>query len=119
MIFDAADREQALKWHQPRTTSDLIAASARTDGGGRTVLAQEICCGALDALFRGATLRVVSGREKERTMVTLEIGGAPVAMIEADKTDALAFFEPETFKQDMRRWVSDWRPLWDGRDSNS
>jgi hypothetical protein len=37
-------------------------------------------------------------------MFTLEIGGKPVALIQADQTEAREFFEAETFKQDMQRW---------------
>ena len=48
-------------------------------------------------------------------MFTLEIGGKPVALIDADHTEAREFFEAETFKRDMQRWLSDGRPLWDGR----
>lgn len=48
-------------------------------------------------------------------MFTLEIGGKAMAMIQADKTQALAFFGAETFKHDMQRWISDGKPLWDGR----
>ncbi|HEY7764058.1 MAG TPA: hypothetical protein VG758_04175 [Hyphomicrobiaceae bacterium] len=47
-------------------------------------------------------------------MFTLEIGGKPVALIQADQTEAREFFEAETFRQDMQRWVSDGKPVWDG-----
>ena len=48
-------------------------------------------------------------------MFTLEIGGKPVAMIQADKTEALAFFEAENFRHDMQRWLTNGQPVWDGR----
>jgi hypothetical protein len=48
-------------------------------------------------------------------MFTLEISGRPVAMIEADHSEAREFFEAEAFKHDMQRWLSDGKPLWDGR----
>jgi hypothetical protein len=47
-------------------------------------------------------------------MFTLEIGGKPVAMIHANKTQALAFLEAEFFKRDMQRWLTNGKPIWDG-----
>ncbi len=47
-------------------------------------------------------------------MFTLEIGGTPVALTDADEDEARAFFGAERFKTDMRRWQTDGRPLWDG-----
>ena len=48
-------------------------------------------------------------------MFTLEIRGKAVAMIQADQTEAREFFEEQTFKDDMRRWLSDGKPIWDGQ----
>ena len=48
-------------------------------------------------------------------MFTLEIGGKPVAITDADEAEARRIFEGETFRRDMRRWVTeDGRPVWDG-----
>jgi hypothetical protein len=51
----------------------------------------------------------------EDAMFTLEMGGRPVAKIQADQTEAREFFEDQTFKDDMRRWLSDGQPILDGK----
>jgi hypothetical protein len=48
-------------------------------------------------------------------MFTLEIGGRPTAIIDADERGARELFEGEVFKTDMQRWLTDGQPIWDGR----
>jgi hypothetical protein len=48
-------------------------------------------------------------------MFTLEIGGRPVAITNADEARAWAIFESDQFKQDLTVLTSDGIPLWDGR----
>ena len=52
-------------------------------------------------------------------MFTLEIGGKPVAMIQATKTQALAFLEAEFFKRDMQRWLTNGKPIGMARQSST
>jgi hypothetical protein len=48
-------------------------------------------------------------------MFTIEIGGIPVAVTNADEPQARDVFESEEFKQDLMAMTSDGTPLWDGR----
>ena len=48
-------------------------------------------------------------------MFTLEIGGRPVAITDADEAQARAIFESDDFKHDLTAMTSDGTPLWDGR----
>ncbi len=48
-------------------------------------------------------------------MFTLEIGGNPIAITDADEAQARAIFESDEFKQDLTAMTSDGVPLWDGR----
>jgi hypothetical protein len=48
-------------------------------------------------------------------MFTLEIGGTPIAITDAGEDEAREIFEGETFRHDMQRWVTDGRPVWDGK----
>jgi hypothetical protein len=48
-------------------------------------------------------------------MFTLEIGGKPIAITDADESQARAIFESDEFKQDLTAMTSDRIPLWDGR----
>lgn len=48
-------------------------------------------------------------------MFTLEIGGRPIAITDADEALAWAIFESDEFKQDLRILTSDGEPLWDGK----
>jgi hypothetical protein len=52
---------------------------------------------------------------EDEAMFTLEIGGTPVAITDAGEDEAREIFEGETFRQDMQRWVTDGRPVWDGK----
>jgi hypothetical protein len=47
-------------------------------------------------------------------MFTLDIGGRPTAITDADEAEARRIFEGETFRRDMQRWISDGQPVWDG-----
>jgi len=47
-------------------------------------------------------------------MFTLEIGGKPIAVTDAEADEARELFESEPFKADLRRLLSDGTPLWDG-----
>lgn len=48
-------------------------------------------------------------------MFTLEIGGKPIAITDADEARAWAIFESDEFRQDLTVLTSDGVPLWDGR----
>ena len=48
-------------------------------------------------------------------MFTLEIGGKPVAVTDANEAQARAIFESDEFKQDLTAMTSQGSPLWDGR----
>jgi hypothetical protein len=48
-------------------------------------------------------------------MFTLEIGGNPIAITDADEAQARAIFESDAFKQDLAAMTSEGTPLWDGR----
>ena len=48
-------------------------------------------------------------------MYTLEIGGKPIALIDADEQVARTLVTTENFKADMQRWTLGGTPLWDGR----
>jgi len=48
-------------------------------------------------------------------MFTIEIGGIPVAVTNADEPQARDVFESEEFKQDLMAMTSDGTPLWDGK----
>ncbi len=48
-------------------------------------------------------------------MFTLEIGGRPIAVTDANEADAKAIFESGAFKQDLTALTSEGAPLWDGR----
>ncbi len=48
-------------------------------------------------------------------MFTLEIGGKPIAITDAGEDEARAVFEGEAFRHDMQRWLTEGRPVWDGR----
>jgi hypothetical protein len=48
-------------------------------------------------------------------MFTLEIGGKPIAITDADEALARGIFESDEFKQDLTAMTSDGTPLWDGR----
>lgn len=47
-------------------------------------------------------------------MFTLEIGGRPIAITDADEAQAWAIFESDEFRQDLTVLTSDGEPLWDG-----
>ena len=47
-------------------------------------------------------------------MFTLEIGGNPVAITDADEAQARAIFESDEFRHDLTVWTSEGTPLWDG-----
>jgi hypothetical protein len=48
-------------------------------------------------------------------MFTVEIGGKPIAVTDADEPAARGLFEGQHFRHDMQRWLSDGKPIWDGR----
>jgi hypothetical protein len=54
-------------------------------------------------------------RRAGELMFTLEIGGNPVAITDADEAQARAIFESDEFKQDLSAMTSEGTPLWDGR----
>jgi hypothetical protein len=45
-------------------------------------------------------------------MFTLEIGGKPVAITDADEAQARAIFESDEFKQDLTVMTTEGIPLW-------
>lgn len=47
-------------------------------------------------------------------MVTLDIAGKAVAVTNADEEQARELFLSETFKDDLKSFKSEGRPLWDG-----
>jgi hypothetical protein len=47
-------------------------------------------------------------------MFTLEIGGNPVAITDADEAQARAIFESDEFKHDLTVLTREGTPLWDG-----
>ena len=48
-------------------------------------------------------------------MFTVEIGGSPIAITNADEAQARDVLESEEFKQDLMATTSDGAPLWNGR----
>jgi hypothetical protein len=50
-----------------------------------------------------------------KTMFTLEIGGTPTAITDANEDEARRIFDSETFRTDMQRWITEGGPVWDGR----
>ncbi|MCB5177596.1 hypothetical protein [Microvirga lenta] len=50
-----------------------------------------------------------------RKMFTLEIGGNPIAITDAEEAQARAIFESDEFKQDLTAMTSEGKPLWDGQ----
>ena len=48
-------------------------------------------------------------------MFTLEIGGKPIAITDAEETQARDIFESDEFKQDLTAMTSEGAPLWDGQ----
>ncbi|RDI60978.1 hypothetical protein [Microvirga subterranea] len=48
-------------------------------------------------------------------MFTLEIGGRPVAVTDAEEAQAWAIFESDEFRQDLTVLTSGGLPLWDGK----
>jgi hypothetical protein len=47
-------------------------------------------------------------------MFTLEIGGSPIAVTDADEAQARVIFQSHEFKQDLTALTSGGAPLWDG-----
>jgi hypothetical protein len=45
---------------------------------------------------------------------TLEIGGKPIAITDADEAQARAIFESEAFKHDLTAMTNEGTPLWNG-----
>ncbi|WP_162820550.1 hypothetical protein [Microvirga calopogonii] len=52
-------------------------------------------------------------------MFTLEIGGKPIAITDADETQARNIFESAEFGQDLTVMTSGGAPLWDGQDGQA
>ncbi|WP_134499665.1 hypothetical protein [Microvirga pakistanensis] len=48
-------------------------------------------------------------------MFTLEIGGKPIAITDAEEAQARDIFESDEFKQDLTAMTSEGAPLWDGQ----
>ncbi|KAA2211567.1 hypothetical protein [Teichococcus oryzae] len=48
-------------------------------------------------------------------MFTLEIGGQPIAVIDAEEAEARHIVENEGFRADLQRLQTDGKPLWDGQ----
>jgi len=48
-------------------------------------------------------------------MFTLEIGGKPIAITDAEEVQARDIFESDEFRQDLTAMTSEGTPLWDGR----
>ena len=46
-------------------------------------------------------------------MFTLEIGGKPIAITDAEEAQARDIFESDEFKQDLTAMTSEGAPLWD------
>jgi hypothetical protein len=49
-----------------------------------------------------------------QTMYTLEIGGQPTAIMNADEEDARAILEADGFLDDLKGLTTDGKPVWDG-----
>ena len=47
-------------------------------------------------------------------MFTLEIAGRAIAITDADEAHARELFDSEGFREDLRSFESEGRPLWDG-----
>ena len=47
-------------------------------------------------------------------MYTLEIGGQPTAIMNADEEDARAILEADGFLDDLKGLTTDGKPVWDG-----
>jgi hypothetical protein len=52
---------------------------------------------------------------KGGTMFTLEIGGKPIAITDAEEAQARDIFESDEFKRDLTAMTSEGAPLWDGQ----
>lgn len=48
-------------------------------------------------------------------MYTLEIGGQPTAIMNADEADARAILEADGFLDDLKSLTTDGKPIWDGQ----
>jgi hypothetical protein len=48
-------------------------------------------------------------------MFTLEINGTALVVTNADEESARALLESEEFKEDLKSFTSEGRPLWDGK----
>ncbi len=48
-------------------------------------------------------------------MFTLEIGGKPIAITDAEEAQARDIFESDEFKQDLTAMTCEGAPLWDGQ----
>ena len=48
-------------------------------------------------------------------MFTLEIGGKPIAITDAEEAQARDIFESDEFKRDLTAMTSEGAPLWDGQ----
>lgn len=47
-------------------------------------------------------------------MFTLEINGTPIAVTDADESEARELFASNGFKQDLREFTTGGKPVWDG-----
>ncbi|WP_419899071.1 hypothetical protein [Roseomonas sp. USHLN139] len=48
-------------------------------------------------------------------MFTLEIGGRPIAVIDTDEEDARELVDSAPFREDLKRLLSEDKPIWDGQ----
>ena len=48
-------------------------------------------------------------------MFTIEIGGKPIAVVDAVESDARELLEQSEFRDDLTSLTSGGKPLWDGR----
>ncbi|ONG52577.1 hypothetical protein BKE38_14260 [Pseudoroseomonas deserti] len=48
-------------------------------------------------------------------MFTLEIGGRPIAVIDTDEEDARELVDSAPFRDDLKRLLSEDKPIWDGQ----
>jgi hypothetical protein len=60
-------------------------------------------------------LKPCSPEEKPKAMFTLEVGGQPIAVIDAEEVEARRVVESKAFRDDLQRLQTDGKPLWDGQ----
>ena len=81
---------------------------------GPSRLRQGSRTGSIDRFPGFARWSLETPSDKEDAMITLEIAGQAVAVTNADEEQARHLFLNESFKDDLKSFKSEGRPLWDG-----